>query len=812
LGNWKIRFILIPLGSRREQIARFIYRNLRKLRNFLVRLLKNLNNAVFRKFHLRMSVYAYTFCIYREKRQRIWTTNLSKLHVPGEPGLVSIVLPVFNGEKYLAEAIESILNQIYTHFELIAVNDGSTDGSGKILDEYANQDSRIRVIHQENQKLPQSLNNGFKLARGEYLTWTSHDNRMKPFFLAEMTACLSRHPAWDMIYANMDIIGENGLPLKYSNWYAGYQVPSGSEHIHLPSDTSELNIWPNNYIGGAFVYRRRVDDLLAGYSPVQFTREDFDYWMQVNSLLTVRHADFDNTVYDYRFHTASLTHHDEELSITSDRKFLMVFDDFRRDFYLMPLIWVLDETPVNGIEKEIYAELRNTLSARGQIVLPVSEIQKLNLPHLFLPSVYLKIASDPGSMDDSPISIYKNFTTVRLITEDKQHLERSNDGWNICLQLGQEREPGKIPKEQKRVWTSEDLVTLISAVDIQCRSQQLRQIELEASKPQGNNLKISVVICTYRRNEGLKKSLGAIAHQSFTQSDYEVLVVDNDPGSSRLSSFIDEIRQTDFHENPDHLRLVHCPIIGLSFARNAGISEAKGKLVLFLDDDSIAQSDLLEQYWKAFIEHPNAGVIGGHIHLQCPEHLSIVWKEGWERYWSQLLTGYSGYTVVNEWWEYPWGANWCATRKSLMQVGGFRGRYGRQGDDFNGGEEIIAARLILKLGYSIGILPQADVIHQVDPSRFTLEHLRQTIQSALFIQYQSRLDGYIPAESFLRGSYFQYKEATNKLFKILLHPSNPDNQASLLEISYILSARVKLYLKKVRDDFKRTRFLFPVIK
>ena len=260
------------------------------------------------------------------------------------------------------------------------------------------------------------------------------------------------------------------------------------------------------------------------------------------------------------------------------------------------------------------------------------------------------------------------------------------------------------------------------------------------------------------------------------------------------------------------MRLIHCPILGLSFARNAGISEANGKIILFLDDDSIAQNDLLEQYWKAFTEHPDAGVIGGHIRVQRPEHLSMIWKDGWERYWSQFLTGYSEYTIVKEWWEYPWGANWCASKKALMQIGGFRGRYGRQGDDFNGGEEIIAASLIQGLGYKVAILPQAEVIHQVDPSRFTLVHLRQTIQSALFSQYQSRLDGYIPAESFFRGSYYQYKEAANKLFKIIRHPRNPDNRASMLEISYILTARFKLYLRKIRDDFKRTRFLFPVIK
>lgn len=81
---------------------------------------------------------------------------------------VSIVLPVYNGEVYLRQAIESVLAQTYENWELIIVDDCSTDGSPAIMDEYAGWDARIKVVHnKENQKLPESLNIGFRQAEGD---------------------------------------------------------------------------------------------------------------------------------------------------------------------------------------------------------------------------------------------------------------------------------------------------------------------------------------------------------------------------------------------------------------------------------------------------------------------------------------------------------------------------------------------------------------------------------------------------------------------------------------------------------------------
>ena len=89
---------------------------------------------------------------------------------------LSVIVPVYNTEKYLRECIESILAQTFTDFELILVDDGSTDGSGAICDEYVTKDSRIRVIHQKNGGATVARRSGVRAAKGEYVTFVDSDD------------------------------------------------------------------------------------------------------------------------------------------------------------------------------------------------------------------------------------------------------------------------------------------------------------------------------------------------------------------------------------------------------------------------------------------------------------------------------------------------------------------------------------------------------------------------------------------------------------------------------------------------------------
>lgn len=247
----------------------------------------------------------------------------------GVPGLVSVVLPVYNGERYIREAMDSVLAQTYRSWELIVVDDGSTDQSLAISKEYAEKDSRILVVHQENQKLPKALNRGFSLAKGEFFSWISADNRYLPEFLEEMVAELQRHPKADMVFGNQYLIDDAGNRITGHGWF---EFPPGSGAVCFPPATPLLNKVANNTIGAAFLYRAGCDRVLGGYSPNLFLLEDYDYFMRMNSLFRIRHRKGE-PLYEYRFHPDSLTAHDEELSITASRPRLMEFDAYRRRVY-----------------------------------------------------------------------------------------------------------------------------------------------------------------------------------------------------------------------------------------------------------------------------------------------------------------------------------------------------------------------------------------------------------------------------------------------------------------------------------------------
>lgn len=94
--------------------------------------------------------------------------------------LVSVIIPVYNAEKFIAETIKSVLNQTYKDFELILVDDGATDGSGEICDSFSKLDTRIRVIHVENGGTCRARNIGMKNAKGKYIGFCDHDDEMLP--------------------------------------------------------------------------------------------------------------------------------------------------------------------------------------------------------------------------------------------------------------------------------------------------------------------------------------------------------------------------------------------------------------------------------------------------------------------------------------------------------------------------------------------------------------------------------------------------------------------------------------------------------
>lgn len=122
--------------------------------------------------------------------------------------LVSVIIPIYNQEKYLRECLDSICNQSLRNIEIICVNDGSTDKSSEILENYVKQDSRIRILSQKNQGAGAARNLGMKVAKGEYLSFLDSDDIFEPLMLETMVRAIEKDNA-DVLVCRSDRFDTN---------------------------------------------------------------------------------------------------------------------------------------------------------------------------------------------------------------------------------------------------------------------------------------------------------------------------------------------------------------------------------------------------------------------------------------------------------------------------------------------------------------------------------------------------------------------------------------------------------------------------
>lgn len=201
--------------------------------------------------------------------------------------LISVILPVYNGQKFLASSIESILNQKFKDFELIIVDDCSTDTSPAIIQKYAAMDKRIRArSNSSNLKLPKTLNVGHELSRGDYVTWTSDDNLLKENFLEVLLEKIVSTNC-DLVYADFDTIDSSGKVIG--------RIKSKAPH----------NLIYGSVVGAAFLYKRAVFIKSQGYDENLFRLEDYDFWLR--SSLHSTFCRLPQNIYQYRKHEHSLS-------------------------------------------------------------------------------------------------------------------------------------------------------------------------------------------------------------------------------------------------------------------------------------------------------------------------------------------------------------------------------------------------------------------------------------------------------------------------------------------------------------------------
>lgn len=189
-------------------------------------------------------------------------------------GLISVILPVYNGEKHLIDCIESVLSQTYDNFEFIIVDDASTDNTPKILKEFAMRDNRIKVItHAINQKQTKAANTAIKNAKGEYLARMDADDVALPNRLKKQVEFMQKNPDIGVLGSWIHLIDDNGKVIEIM------------KTIRSQSSLGWSLLFDTSFVSSSVMMRKNIIDQVGFYQTLQ--AEDYDLWSRVNTIARV---------------------------------------------------------------------------------------------------------------------------------------------------------------------------------------------------------------------------------------------------------------------------------------------------------------------------------------------------------------------------------------------------------------------------------------------------------------------------------------------------------------------------------------------
>ena len=203
--------------------------------------------------------------------------------------MVSIIMPVYNSEKYVSDAIESVCNQSYKTWELLIVNDGSTDHSSKIIDDYAKKDSRIKVFHRNNEGVSMARNYALDKCNGNYITFIDSDDVYHPERLKKMMQIFVQNPDCDIVFSrHKEFRGELGVG--DTRGTGSVKINNGNILQKIISDSRKHFVW-NSMIKSEIAKKER-------FAPIRFA-EDFCY-IRDCAFYCKKVAVMDEVLYFYR--------------------------------------------------------------------------------------------------------------------------------------------------------------------------------------------------------------------------------------------------------------------------------------------------------------------------------------------------------------------------------------------------------------------------------------------------------------------------------------------------------------------------------
>src|SRR6266581_946708 len=228
--------------------------------------------------------------------KRRWRQDINDEDRP----LVSVVIPCYNQAHFLREAIESVLAQTYPHFEVVVVDDGSTDNTAAVVAGYPG----VRYFRQENQGLAAARNTGLRHSVGERLVFLDADDRLMPHAIEVGLACFKDHPECAFVYGHSRFMTFDG---SLFHWQPRPRV-EGDYYLAL------LQGCPI-FATGSVMYRREIFELVGGFDPSLSPAADYDLYYRIARQFPIRCHD--QTIAEYRKHDTNMTRSSELMLRTS---------------------------------------------------------------------------------------------------------------------------------------------------------------------------------------------------------------------------------------------------------------------------------------------------------------------------------------------------------------------------------------------------------------------------------------------------------------------------------------------------------------
>ncbi|NHC45131.1 glycosyltransferase family 2 protein [Motilibacter aurantiacus] len=209
----------------------------------------------------------------------------------GRPPVVSVLLPAYNAERFVGAAVQSVLGQSFTDFELIVIDDGSTDGTLAALRAF--DDPRVRLLSRENRGLVPTLVEAAGLARGTYLARMDADDVSLPGRLRRQVDFLDAHPGVALVGTDYTVL-DTATGRSYAPGFLAH-----------PDDLKVAQVVGNQFAHGSVMVRADVYRAVGGYDPERLPAEDMDLWNRVSRVAGI--ANLPERLFVYRDNPAGIT-------------------------------------------------------------------------------------------------------------------------------------------------------------------------------------------------------------------------------------------------------------------------------------------------------------------------------------------------------------------------------------------------------------------------------------------------------------------------------------------------------------------------